>query len=177
MDSGERVRLRGIEESDIGKFVTWLNDPEVIQNLLIFWPLSMKQEEKWFEDLGKRELVEQPLAIEAKTDSGWELIGNCTFEKIDWITRCTEVGIVIGNKDYWGRGYGSEALKLMLQFGFKRLNLNRIYLHVFETNPRAIHAYEKVGFKHEGRLRQDIYKNGQYIDVLVMGILRSEWEN
>jgi RimJ/RimL family protein N-acetyltransferase len=177
MISGESVRLRGVEESDIDKFVTWLNDPEVIQNLLIFWPLTMKQEEKWFEELSKREPYEQPLAIEIKTDTGWELVGNSSLQKFDWITRCAEAGIFIGNKAHWGKGFGSEAMKLLLQFGFNRLNLNRIYLHVFETNPRAIRSYEKVGFKHEGRLRQDFYKNGQYIDVLIMGILRSEWEN
>lgn len=177
MISGERVRLRGVDEKDIGKFVTWLNDPEVIQNLLIFWPLSMKQEEKWFEDLSKLEPAEQPLAIEVKTDIDWELVGNCSIQKIDWIARCAEVGIFIGNKAYWGKGFGSEAMKLLLQFGFNRLNLNRIYLHVFETNPRAIRSYEKVGFKHEGRLRQDLFKNGKYIDVLIMGILRSEWES
>ena len=173
---GDHVRLRGVEESDIGRFVSWLNDPEVTENLLIFWPLTMKQEEKWFEDLSKKEPAEQPLAIEIETENGWELIGNSSLQEIDWLNRSAEVGIFIGNKTYWGKGYGSTAMKLMLQFGFNRLNLNRIYLHVFETNPRAIRSYEKVGFKLEGRLRQDIFKNGKYIDVLMMSVLRSEWD-
>jgi RimJ/RimL family protein N-acetyltransferase len=85
------------------------------------------------------------------------------------------VGIFIGDKDYWNQGYGSDAMQLLLKYGFNSLNLNRIYLHVFDTNPRAIRAYEKVGFVLEGRLRQDIFLNGSYVDVLMMSVLRSEW--
>ena len=85
------------------------------------------------------------------------------------------MGIFSGDKDYWNQGYGSDAMRLLLKYGFNSLNLNRIYLHVFDTNPRAIRAYEKVGFVHEGRLRQDIFLNGSYVDVLMMSVLRSEW--
>jgi diamine N-acetyltransferase len=176
MLSGNQIRLRGVEETDIEKFVSWLNDPEVTENLLIYWPLTMTQEKKWFDDLSKREPAEQPLAIEIETAGGWELIGNSSLQKIDWLNRSAEAGIFIGNKSYWGKGFGTEAMKLLLQFGFNRLNLNRIYLHVFDTNPRAMRSYEKAGFKLEGRLREDIFKNGAYIDVLMMSILRSEWE-
>ena len=172
---GDRVRLRGVEKEDIQKFVVWLNDPEVTQHLLMYYPLTNRQEEQWFEDLKKLEPAEQPLAIELKTDQGWRLIGNSSYHHIDWRNRSGEIGIFIGDKDYWGQGYGREALKLLLQFGFNGLNLNRVYLQVFETNPRAIRVYEHVGFVHEGRLRQDIFLNGRYIDVFIMSILRAEW--
>ena len=85
------------------------------------------------------------------------------------------LGIFIGNKDYWGHGYGSDAVRLMLEYGFGQLNLHRVYLYVFAYNKRAIRAYEKCGLKHEGALREAGYKNGRYFDILVMGILENEW--
>lgn len=173
---GERVRLRGVEESDLDKFVIWLNDSEVRDNLLIYWPMTSWQEREWFEGVKKLPIAEKPLVIDVKTEEGWQLIGNCGFHKFDWQARSGEIGIFIGDKAYWNKGYGSEALNLLLQFGFNRLNLNKIYLEVFETNPRAKRVYEKAGFVEEGRLRQDVYLNGRYIDVFVMSILRAEWD-
>jgi len=172
---GKRVRLRGVEKKDITKFVGWLNDPEVRDNLLIYWPITEWEEAEWFEGLQKRDQAEKPLAIEVNTPDGWQLIGNSGFHHVDWKNRSAEVGIFIGDKDYWNQGYGSEAMHLLLKVGFDRLNLNRIYLQVFDSNPRAVRAYEKVGFVHEGRLRQDIFLNGNYVDVLMMSVLRSEW--
>jgi diamine N-acetyltransferase len=86
-----------------------------------------------------------------------------------------EFGIVIGDKSYWNQGYGTEAVRLLVRFGFHTLNLNRIFLRVYETNPRAIRAYEKAGFTSEGRERQAEFRNGKYIDVLRMSILRAEF--
>lgn len=83
---------------------------------------------------------------------------------------------MIGDKSAWNQGCGSEATHLMLQHGFENLNLHRIYLRVYQNNPRAIRAYEKVGYIHEGRMRQAIYKNGKFEDVLLMSVLRSEWD-
>jgi RimJ/RimL family protein N-acetyltransferase len=83
---------------------------------------------------------------------------------------------MVGDKTVWNQGYGSEAAKLMLQHGFENLNLHRIYLRVYENNPRAIRSYEKVGYVHEGRMRQAVYKNGKFEDVLLMSVLRSEWD-
>ncbi len=174
---GKRVRLRGVEKRDIAQFVVWLNDPEVRDNLLMYWPLTEWEEEEWFEGLKKLDQAEKPLAIEALTPNGWQLIGNSGFNGVDWKNSSAEVGIFIGNKKFWNQGYGSEAMQLLVNTGFNRLNLNRIYLNVFATNPRAIHTYEKVGFVHEGRFRQDIFLNGRYVDVLMMSILRSEWQN
>jgi RimJ/RimL family protein N-acetyltransferase len=82
---------------------------------------------------------------------------------------------MLGEKEFWNKGYGTEAMQLVLQHGFQTLNLNRIMLEVYTTNPRAIRCYEKVGFVHEGCKRQGMYKNGVYIDVLLMSVLRQEW--
>jgi RimJ/RimL family protein N-acetyltransferase len=174
---GEGIRLRGAERSDLPQFVSWLNDPDVIQNLVIYAPLSMADEESWFEGLRARPVDERPLVIEAQQNGDWVMIGNCGFHNIDWRCRSAEVGIFIGNKSYWNQGYGTQVMKLLVQHGFETLNLNRIMLDVYETNPRAIRAYQKAGFVHEGRKRQANYQNGEYCDVLIMSILRQEWES
>lgn len=175
MIEGTRVRLRAPERSDIPQFVNWLNDPEVIAGLLLSLPLSTADEENWFDNMLKRPLEEHPLVIEFQDGGGWFTVGNCGFHNIDWRSRSAEVGIFIGEKAHWDRGIGTEAMKLLLIHGFQTLNLNRIALEVFDNNPRAIHCYEKAGFVHEGRKRQAMYKNGQYVDVIFMSVIRSDW--
>lgn len=172
-----RLRLRAIEQSDLPQFVKWLNDPEVIEHLLMVTPLSMAQEEQWFENLLKKPAEECPLGIEIPDERGWLLIGNLAFMNLDWRNRQAEVGIFIGNKQYWGRGFGRDALRLMLRHGFNHLNLNRIYLRVNETNLRGIKSYENAGFVLEGRLRESCFQNGRYINMLIMSVLRSEWRD
>ncbi len=177
---GERVRFRGVERSDIPTFVRWLNDPEVRNGILIHSPISQTSEENWFERMSQRPPDQQVMAIEALVpdsqggESHWVHIGNIAFDRIDWRNRQSEFGIMIGEKQYWNRGYGSEAVRLLVKYGFNTLRLHRIFLHVFETNPRAIRAYEKAGFTHEGRKRQAEFKDGRFIDVLVMSILEQE---
>lgn len=173
---GERVRLRGIERQDIAQFVTWLNDREVTENLLLNLPVSRAEEEGWFERMLQRPMEEHPKAIEVKTADGWVFVGNIGFHDLDWVHRTVEVGLFIGEKKYWNQGFGSEAMRLMLEHGFNDLNLNRIYLHVYDTNPRGMRAYEKAGYKKEGVLRQAVFKNGRYHDVIVMSVLRDEWK-
>ena len=173
----ETVRLRAIERQDLPLFVAWLNDPEVRQNLLVNIPLSQAQEDGWFERTLTRSLEEQPLGIEVRTPEGWRLVGNCSFFDLDWRNRCCEIGIFIGVKEFWGRGYGTQVMRLMLNYGFNTLNLNRVYLRVYESNPRGIRCYEKAGFRHEGRLRQAIFQDGRYIDLLMMSVIRSEWSD
>jgi RimJ/RimL family protein N-acetyltransferase len=185
---GERIRLRGVERADLPRFVAWLNDPEVKENLLMQTPLSQAMEDSWFESMLKRPVEEHPLIIEVRQagdgvdgeadggDADWLPIGNCSINDIHWSIRSAEVGIFIGEKALWNQGYGTQAMRLLLRHGFETLNLNRIFLRVFETNLRAVRSYEKAGFILEGRQRQAMYKDGRYIDVLVMSILRSEWE-
>ena len=119
----------------------------------------------------------QPLAIEVFTSDGWQLVGNISLHNIEQINRCAEVGLFIGDKEYWNQGYGREAMRLMLRHAFDHLNLNRVYLRVYETNPRGIRSYERAGFVQEGRLRQAQYFNGIFVDVLIMSVLRSEWQD
>jgi RimJ/RimL family protein N-acetyltransferase len=172
---GQRVRLRHVEREDLPQFVEWLNDPEVYQGLAMFTPLSLSEEEEWFENMLKSAKEERPLCIEAQQDDVWQLIGNSSFFSIDWRNRSAELGIFIGDKSYWNQSYGSEVMKVLLRHGFSTLNLHRVFLQVFEDNPRAIRSYEKAGFVHEGRQRQAEYHDGQFHDVLWMSVLRPEW--
>lgn len=171
----KRIRMRAPERSDIPTFVRWFNDPEVTAGLLIAQPMSFADEERWFDSMIQRPMEEHPLTIEARLGDEWKAIGNSGFHNVDWRCRAAEVGIVIGEKEYWNQGYGTEAMQLMLRHGFKTLNFNRIMLDVYETNPRAIRSYEKCGFVHEGRKRQAMYKDGQFFDILIMSVLRAEW--
>ena len=174
---GERIRLRAAEREDLPRFVAWLNDREVRQYLLLNLPMSMTQEERWFEHMQSQPATQHAMVIEAQVGHDWMPIGNTSFNDIDWINRGAEVGIFIGEKSCWGQGYGQETMRLMLKHGFETLNLNRVYLRVFEHNLRGIRSYEHAGFKHEGRMRQALYQDGKYYDVLLMSYLRDEWMN
>jgi diamine N-acetyltransferase len=171
----ENLRLRAPTRSDLPQFVAWLNDPEVRKGLLRNMPLSLEEEEIWFENLLKQPAEGRPMVIEVRQGENWIAIGNCGIHNIDWRVHSGEAGIFIGDKSRWNQGYGTQVMRLLLQHGFNTLNLNRIMLEVYENNPRAIRAYEKAGFVHEGRKRQGMYKDGKYFDVLLMSVLRAEW--
>lgn len=179
---GERIRFRGIDKEDLATFIKWVNDPEVLRGTGIYLPLAMVDEQDWFDTMRKRPADEHNLAIEARqagAEDGagsWTLIGSCSFFNLDHRNRSSEFGIMIGEKSYWNKGYGTEAVRLLCQHGFNTLNLNRIYLRVFETNPGAVRAYEKAGFTHEGRQRKAEFREGNYIDVLVMSLLKDEFK-
>ena len=172
---GERVRLRAVEKRDVEKFYEWVNDPEVTEGLALFLPMSMRDEEKWFENLAERPREERPFAIEIRDENDWKLIGNCAFFGFEWPSRSAEVGIMIGKKSVWNHGYGTEVMGMLLRHGFETLNLHRVFLRVYSTNVRAVRAYEKAGFVQEGRLREAVYKHGRYDDVIMMSALHSEW--
>jgi len=172
---GDGIRLRAPERTDIPKFVEWLNYPEVRTGLLLYLPMSSETEQKWFDEMIKRPGEEQPLVIEIQKKDDWTMIGNIGLINVDHRCRSAEVGIFIGEMKLWNRGYGTKAMRLMLRHGFETLNLNRIMLEVFTDNFGAIRAYEKSGFIQEGRMREAAYKNGKYVDKLIMSVLYSDW--
>jgi diamine N-acetyltransferase len=173
---GERVRLRAVERSDIPKYYDWVNDPEVTRGLSLYLPMSNADEEKWFERALEGDPNEKPLAIEVKDGEGWKLIGNCGLFGIEWVNRSAELGILIGDKSAWNNGFGTETMVLLLRHGFETLNLNRLFLRVYGANVRAVRAYQKAGFIEEGRMREAVFKNGRYDDIIIMSVLRSEWK-
>ncbi|MGB9522024.1 MAG: GNAT family N-acetyltransferase, partial [Anaerolineales bacterium] len=139
-------------------------------------PLSSYQEGQWFENVMQKPTEEHPLVIEVQQEDAWFPIGDIALMNIDWRNRSAELGISIGEKSFWNKGCGSDAIKLFLKHCFDTLNLERIFLRVHQTNQRAIRAYQKCGFIQEGLLRRAEYKNGTYLNVLIMAILKSEWD-
>jgi RimJ/RimL family protein N-acetyltransferase len=136
-----------------------------------------------FNKIREREYIENLYKDDRNTNLGIvlkdsnELIGSTGLHDISIVHRNAEIGILIGNKNCWSKGYGTEALKLMLGYGFDQLNLHRIYLRVFCYNPRAIRVYEKVGFKTEGVSRESAYVDVEYCDEYIMGMLEDEWRS
>jgi RimJ/RimL family protein N-acetyltransferase len=173
---GKLVRLRAIERSDIDAIMQWVSDEEVTRFLggeMLLGPMSRIAEEKWIEQAAAPSTATHLFVIEKLGDHRY--LGSTDLHNINWVNRSAEVGIVIGDKPSWGKGYGTDAMRVLLRFAFDRLNLNRVSLRVFDYNPRAIASYEKCGFQREGVLRQDKYLAGEYHDTIVMGILASEY--
>ncbi|WP_315120606.1 GNAT family protein [uncultured Clostridium sp.] len=175
MYTGEKVRLREYRKEDIKAAQNYVNDPEVkrLLNPGIPYPITLEDEEKWVESLSSTK-DEYSFAIETLEDSKY--IGGCGINSIDWKNSVAVIGIFIGDKDYWGKGYGTDAIRILVKFIFEQMNLNKIKLNVFSFNERAMKSYKKCGFKVEGVLRQELYRDGKYYDDILMGVLREDWE-
>jgi RimJ/RimL family protein N-acetyltransferase len=169
---GEKVYLRPIEENDIDNYVSWLNDWDVRENLSMVLPFNKTRENEWIQGLYKDD---KNIVLGIVLKGSDRLIGNIGLHGISMIHRHATLGIFIGDKTCWSKGFGTEAIKLVLKYGFEQLNLHRITLTVFDFNARARKAYEKAGFILEGTYREHLFRNGKYCDVYFMGILRSEW--
>jgi ribosomal-protein-alanine N-acetyltransferase len=172
--SGRQIYLMPLERSHLNeKYLGWLNDADTSRYLESgIFPNTMKELEQFYDQTaGSRDQV--MLAV-AEAETG-EHIGNVKLGPINWTHRKATFGILIGEKRFWGRGIGTEATRLMIEYGFFRLNLRRIELGVNAEHDAAVRVYEKVGFKVEGRHRESLFCDGRYRDSLWMGILRSEY--
>lgn len=171
---GAKVSLRPLNKKDAAIFVPWVNDPEVIRTLAIGTQTLGVQDEEVFIEKTNASAHDEVFGIVVKATD--QLIGSTGLDQIDFRNRRAHFGIMIGEKSEWGKGYGTEATALVVQYAFVVLDLNRVQLFVYEYNPYAIRAYEKVGFQSEGVLRQDHFYAGRHWDTIVMAIVRGEWE-
>jgi RimJ/RimL family protein N-acetyltransferase len=170
---GSSIYLRPLEVSDAATVQPWYNDPETRRTLLRYRPMTQTAEEEFLRSGQNNETV---LLLGVVTRSEDRLIGGTGLHQIDTRHRHASFGIVIGDKSMWGRGYGTEVTRLMVEHAFGTLNFNRLWLHVVEFNVRGIRAYTKVGFREEGRLRQHMFVDGRYWDIITMGILRDDFK-
>lgn len=169
---GPRLYFRPLERGDARKLVTFLNDPGVRRTLLFHRPMSTGQEEGFLEAMGKDE---HQVVLGIARHGQDELIGSVGLHKLDFRGRHAEFGLLIGDRSLWGQGFGTEATRMMLDYGFGTLNLNRIWLQVFASHVAGQRVYEKAGFRKEGLQREQHFAEGRYEDGVLMGILRSEW--
>lgn len=169
---GEKARLLIPLREDIPLFLRWINDPEVNQFLFARGPMYEKMEIEFFESITSRAATTRFFVI------GTEAlvpIGTVGLHGIDWTSRVATLGISIGEKEYWGKGYGTDAVECMLKMAFREMNLNKVELDVHAFNERAQRCYIRCGFTEEGRMRQHVFKNGEYHDTLTMGVLAPDW--
>jgi ribosomal-protein-alanine N-acetyltransferase len=171
---GERVYLRPLERADLNeRYLNWLNDAEVMRYMETgTFPTTVHDLDKFYQDVTGSKSQVILAVIDNKSD---QHIGNVKLGPIHWVHRYASFGMLIGDKEFWGKGVGQEATTLAVEYGFYRLNLRRIDLGVFAEHTSAVRCYEKVGFKVEGTLRQDLFQGGEYKDRLWMGLLRSEY--
>lgn len=174
MLKSQRVLLRAFTRDDLERLCQFNNDLEVelAGGGDPPYPQSLQRLQAEFDQNashGGRDGMS--FAIEADS----RLIGQCALFNLDDIAHTAELGITIGDRAYWGKGYGREAITLLLDYAFRLRNLRRVWLRVHANNHRAIRAYAACGFVEEGRLRAHVWSNGHYTDLLCMGVLRDEW--
>lgn len=175
MIRGERVFLRPAERSDLPSFVDWLNDAETASFITVRAPMSLPMEERWFENLLDDHGRTRWFFVICLLESG-QAIGTIGLFELDYVNGSAGFGIIIGERQRWGHGYGTDALNALLDFAFGELRLERIWLDVYDFNARARRSYEKCGFTLEGTKRHAAYQGGRYLDVQLMSILRADWE-
>jgi len=169
-----RIYLRPPEEEDVPLFVSWFNDWRTVRTLGRRAPMPRWAEERWFEGMsewwGKSDYMFVSCLLEDD-----RVIGNCGLHELDLANGSAMLGIAIGRPEDRGKGYGTEVLRALVGFGFDSLRLERIWLDVYAINPGARRVYERVGFVYEGTLRRSVFREGEYVDVIRMSILRDEW--
>ena len=171
---GRRLCLRPLARAEAAVFVPWVNDPEVTRTLAIgVRAMDVRAEEVFIEKTNASAHDVLFGIVVQETD---QLIGSTGLHQIDFRNQRAGFGIMIGEKNAWGKGYGTEATALVVHYAFRKLHLNRVQLQVYEHNLRGMRVYEKVGFRREGVLRQEHVYDGRFWDTVVMALLREEWE-
>ncbi|MGB2694811.1 MAG: GNAT family protein [Dehalococcoidia bacterium] len=173
MLEGKLVKLRARELADVDRAYAWINDREVTRHLIARYPLSRADEEQWLKNTPTNS-VGNGVALAIETQDGTH-IGNIDLHPVASEDRHAALGVMIGEKDYWSKGYGTDAIVTLLRFAFDEMNLNRVWLTVDDRNERARACYRKCGFREEARWRQDRFTEGAYHDTLVMGVRRDEF--
>ncbi len=171
---GQKCYLSPLSNESVEKYTKWFNDFEILKNLLFSYGIYAKENEMAYIESAIKESKPVFDIIDIQTNN---LIGNVGLFDINNIDRKAELGIIIGEKDYWNKGYGTEAINLILDYGFNLLNMNNIMLRVYDYNKRGFKCYNKVGFKEIGRRRESKIICGQKYDEVFMDILASEFKS
>lgn len=176
MYRGKKVILRAYEKEDIAEAHRLFNNLEFqkLLNTHLILPLSYEDEEKFILEMNNNKNNGYNFAIEAIDESKY--IGGCGYFKYRPKDGTTWIGIAIADNKYWGKGYGSDALKVLINFLFNELNIRKITLGVFSYNTRAVKCYHNLGFKEEGCLKKNLYRDGKYHDELIMSLFKNKYK-
>jgi RimJ/RimL family protein N-acetyltransferase len=169
---GERIRLEPPRAEFLPIYARWFADMEVTRYLLHRFPFTRKAEEEWLEETGK-DPHKVIWAIVLK--DGHKLIGGTGLEKIDWRNRRAESGTMIGERDEWGKGYATEAMRLRTRYAFRELNLEKIVTHVVGPNDASRRALERVGYRQCGVYHRHFFIDGAWHDAWLAEILSQDW--
>ena len=173
---GRLVYLRGLAREDLrGPMLHWTDDREVTRYLSRgAYPANLEAMEEQYEAMVRSSTEVELAIVDRETDAH---IGVTGIHSINWISRSGEFRVLIGEKDLWGKGYGTETTRLMVAYAFEVLNLHKVWLGVNSEQHAAVRAYEKAGFVREGELRDELYRNGRYHDIVRMSILQGEYRD
>lgn len=170
--SGKTIDLRVITQSCIQDFLVWFNDSRVTNNLSMYLPVAEKDEKDWVENLSAKKNTDVNFAIVTKEG---QHIGNIGIHGINWKDRIGTTGTVIGEPEFRGRGVGTEAKMFLLNYAFNALGLRKICSDALAFNVASQRFSEKCGYKHEGLLRKHVFKNGEYVDQVLLAVFREDW--
>lgn len=165
------LQFRPIEREDLEQLQIWRNSPEIRVRCREYRLLSMTDQERWFESLSGDRSVYMLMVINDGVP-----IGICGLTGINWAYRNAELSIYVGPRDERGKGWGRTIVRKLLSVAFNELNLHRVWLECYQFNLHGIRLFRKCGFSFEGLLRDHVYKNGAYHPSVMMGILKTEWE-
>lgn len=172
---GEKCYLSPVNPEDYKQYTEWLNDYEICVNLTIYqMNISIEKEKQFLDMISKSDDQHVYAIVDLEKDV---LIGNCGLHDIDYENGTALFGIFIGDKSYWGKGYGKEATRLIIDYAFNILNLDNVMLKVYSFNRRAFELYKKIGFKEFGRLRECRFFAGEKYDEILMDIVMEEFED
>lgn len=166
-----RIAFRAWEKEDIPLLSTWLNDPEIFRYLGESYPCkSSEQVVEYYE-----ERKSQPYRYMILQVQDGRPVGTCRIFDIDWKYRTCELALLIGDKKSWGKGFGTDSLELLKEVAFLGLGMNRVQVKCFASNARILRICEKASFLVEGTLREKVFFNGRYENIVVMSILFAEY--
>ena len=182
MIKGTKIELRPVSLEDIKKTYEWRNDEETAKlaagsSLFRYSHVSKEQiEDDYEKSIKKSDKRERGEFSIYTLEEVPKHIGSVQYRELNIVSRRCSIGIEVGNKEYWGKGYGSDTMRTLIHYLFQTMNLNRVQLETWSGNVRAIRSYEKCGFVVEGQLRNDAYIDGKYYDTIVMGLLKEEFQ-
>lgn len=168
---GKKVNLRPFAKADIPTLTRWINDPMVREFVLAVLPQTEQQEEEWFNKLGADD---KNIVLGIETKEG-VLIGSMGIHRIEWRDGICTTGALIGEKEYWGKGYGTDAKMILLDYIFNTLNLRKVCSAVIAYNKRSLRYSLHCGYKIEGTRRKHIFKKGRFWDLIELGLFKEKW--